>query len=159
MFEASKVLFSSLENRPHPLTEQHNYRRAGALKGAMLLLGLAVESALKGALVFGSTPDLSNGKLDRKHFQDEGFSHNLNMIAAKLRNPIDNELMELLERLTVFVQWASKYQSALRKTDHNQGQNKILLHYPNDYKNVNRLINELQKRSGFDEENGWPIPI
>lgn len=40
MYEASKVLYSVVSDREPIRGEEDNYRRVGAMKGAMLFLGL-----------------------------------------------------------------------------------------------------------------------
>ena len=127
------------------------------MKGSMLLLGLALENALKGAVVHTSQPDISNGKLNSGHFKlDSTNNHDLNGIAKKLNYSISDTQRERLERLTIFVQQASKYQSALNESQHMNAVDRLKLNYPLDYQLAEALIIDLQKRSGFDETRGWP---
>lgn len=66
------------------------------MKGAMLLLGLAAENALKGAFVYRSQPELSRDRLDPKHFHDR--AHDLNDSAKKLSLELTETQEELLKR-------------------------------------------------------------
>ncbi len=66
------------------------------MKGAMLLLGLAAENALKGALVHKSKPDLSRDRLDPRHFHEK--AHDLNAIAKKLNLRLTDKQIELLNQ-------------------------------------------------------------
>jgi len=153
MFEASKILCKPLTAR-HPIqSEQDNYRRVGSMKGAMLLLGLSAENALKGAFVYKSPPDLVKARLNPKHFHE--VAHDLTDLAKRLELNLSKIQVSLLERLTISVQWASKYQTPLKKSEHERATGKIKLKYPSDYKLVEELIRDLQKASGFDEVNGW----
>lgn len=61
MPEATRGLYEILASSSPILSEQDNYRRVETMKGAMLLLGLAAENALKGAIVSRPKPDLSHG--------------------------------------------------------------------------------------------------
>jgi hypothetical protein len=153
MFEASKVLYAELCKRSPIRSDKDNYRNVGSMKAAMLLLGLAAENALKGAVVYRSKPDLSNDQLKSKHFHEH--AHNLIEISKKLNLNLSDAQIDLLERLTIFVQWASKYQAPLTKREHQSASGRIKLN-PSDYQQVEDLIHQLQKVSGFDETNGWP---
>ena len=82
MFEASKSLYEVFSSREQIRTEKNNYRHVGAMKGAMLLLGLSAENALKGAFVYKSKPDTSKDRLFPKHFHDN--PHDLIEVARKL---------------------------------------------------------------------------
>ncbi len=154
MFEASKALYSVLAAGDPVRSEKGNYREVGSMKGAMLMLGLSAENALKGAFVYRSKPDLSRGKLDPKHFHKT--AHDLADIAEKLNLDLSVIQIRLLDRLTIFVQWASKYQAPLRKREQKRAEGKIKLMYPSDYDLVEELISDLQRKSGFDERRGWP---
>jgi len=154
MYEASKALYGVLAGDDPTQSERDNHRQVGALKGAMLLLGLSAENALKGAFVYRSKPDISRDRLNPKHFHD--VAHDLSDIARKLGLELSETHMALLQRLTIFVQWASKYQTALRKTDHDRAAGKIKLVYPSDFDLVEKLISDLQSRSGYAEGSGWP---
>jgi hypothetical protein len=123
MYEASKALYGVLSGDDSIQSERDNHRQVGALKGAMLLLGLSAENALKGAFVCRSKSDISGDRLNSKHFHD--VAHDLSDIARKLGLELSETHMALLQRLTIFVQWASKYQTALRKTDHDRAAGKI----------------------------------
>jgi hypothetical protein len=124
------------------------------MKGAMLMLGLAAENALKGAFVYKSKPDLSSNKLAPKFFHKH--THDLNDVANKLNLSLTKQENALLNRLSMFVQWASKYKAPLRQTDHQNAQNNIKMQYPSDFDKVEDLINSLQLQSGYSEEFGWP---
>lgn len=154
MYEASKALYEVFSDREPIQSEHDNYRRVGAMKGAMLLLGLSAENALKGAYVFQSKPDLSKDRLDPKHFHK--IAHDLSDVARKLDLDLTESQRDLLERLTMFVQWASKYQAPLRKSEHEKASGKMKLVYPSDYELVEDLISDLRNDSGFDETYGWP---
>lgn len=69
LFEASKVLYQSMDGVEVPRTESETHREVGAMKGVMLLMGLAVENALKGAFVHEFPPDTSGGRLKSTHFR------------------------------------------------------------------------------------------
>ncbi|MCH8479789.1 MAG: hypothetical protein LAT56_17890 [Wenzhouxiangella sp.] len=153
MFEASKALYSVVSDREPIRSEEDNYRRVGAMKGAMLLLGLSAENALKGALVSKSEPDLSKDRLDPRHFHNA--AHDLSDVARKLDLDLTESQRDLLERLTIFVQWASKYQAPLRKSEHEKARGRMKLVYPSDYSLVEILISDLRNNSGFDEIHGW----
>ncbi|KKL95618.1 hypothetical protein LCGC14_1852740 [marine sediment metagenome] len=58
MYEASKALYGVLAGDDPTQSERDNHRQVGALKGAMLLLGLSAENALKGAFVYRSKEGL-----------------------------------------------------------------------------------------------------
>lgn len=154
MYEASRAIYETLAESRCIRSERDNYRRVGLMKGAMLLLGLSLENALKGALVHRSKPDLSNDRLRSDHFHD--VPHDLFAIAQKLDLSLDDAQRELLERLTMFVQWASKYQAPLRKAEHKKAVGRIKLRYPSDYNLVEGLIRSLRASSGFEELHGWP---
>lgn len=154
MYEASKTLYEVLSDCDPIQNEKDNYRRAGAMKGSMLLLGLSAENALKGAFVYQSKPDISKDRLNPKHFHNT--AHDLLDVARKLDLGLTDSQSELLERLTIFVQWASKYQAPLRKHEHERASGKMKLEYPSDYVLVEGLISDLQNKSGFDETYGWP---
>ncbi|MCW8355284.1 hypothetical protein N5P32_05045 [Marinomonas pontica] len=155
MFEASKSLYDVFSSQEQIQTEKDNYRHVGAMKGAMLLLGLSAENALKGAYIYRSNPDISGDKLLSKHFHNK--SHDLIEIAGKLSLELSDAQVDLLERLTIFVQWASKYQAPLRKSELLQASGKLKLEYPSDYKSLEDLIHVLQANSGFDEIHGWLV--
>lgn len=153
MFEASKYLYEILSDSERIRSENDNYRQVGAMKGAMLLLGLSAENALKGAFVYQSNPDISNGQLFSKHFHDT--AHDLTEVARRLNLELTDVQSDLLERLTIFVRWASKYQVPLKKSELQRASGKIKLMHPSDYKNVENLISGLQIKSGFDETHSW----
>ena len=81
LFEASKVLYQSMDGASIPKSEVETYREVGTIKGTMLLMGLAVENALKGALVHKLPPDTSDGRIDSSHFLDNRRQHDLAAIA------------------------------------------------------------------------------
>lgn len=56
----------------------------------------------------------------------------------------------------MFVQWASKYQVPLKKSEQLSAIGKHRLNYSLDYNLVETLIFEVQKQSGHDETTGWP---
>lgn len=156
MYEASKVLYESISNK-NIVSESDTYRSVGSMKGAMLLLGIAAENALKGAHVQKEKPDLSKRKLPFKQFSDGTKNHDLIGIATKLGHPLSDEMRELFERLTIFVTWASKYQAAIKEDEHQEATGRLRLNYPGDYRLVENLIKELRANSGYDESSGWPI--
>lgn len=153
MFEASKSLHEVFSGREQILSEKDNYRHVGAMKGAMLLLGLSAENALKGAFVYKSKPDISRDRLNPKHFHEN--AHDLADVAHRLNLELTDVQVDLLERLTIFVQWASKYQAPLRKSELQRASGKIKLVYLSDYTEVENLIFGLQIKSGYDEKHGW----
>ncbi len=124
------------------------------MKGAMLFLGLAVENALKGAVVHKAKPDLRNGKLSPKHFHE--YAHDLKDVADKLELDLSDIPSDYLDRLSMFVQWASKYKTPLRRVDYDMSQGKIKMQVPSDFDRAKILIGRLQAFSGYSEENGWP---
>lgn len=153
MYEASKSLYE-ISAADEPIqNEEDNYRRVGAMKGAMLLLGLAMENALKGAFVYRNKPDISDGRLHATYFQSP--PHDLLRLARNLELELSEDLMRLLGRLTIFVKWASKYQSAMNKSDQDQAKGRMKLSYPKDYELVKEMISSLRDESGFDEVYGW----
>ena len=154
MFEASKSLYEVFSGREKIRSEMDNHRQIGAMKGAMLFLGLSAENALKGAFVYTSKPDTLRDRLNPKHFHDN--AHDLTDVARKLDLELTDAQLDLLERLTIFVQWASKYQAPLRKSELQKATGRIKLVYPSDYTDVENLILGLQVKSGFDETHGWP---
>ncbi|ASU24234.1 hypothetical protein CCZ37_17405 [Vibrio qinghaiensis] len=154
MFEASKSLYEVFSVREMNTSEKDNYRHVGAMKGAMLLLGLAAENALKGALIYKHKPDTSNDRLYPNHFHKN--AHDLTDVADKLHLELSEPQLELLGRLTIFVQWASKYHVPLKKSELERASGKIKLVYPSDYADVENLILRLQIESGYDETYGWP---
>lgn len=158
LFEASKVLYQSMDGVEVPRTESETHREVGAMKGVMLLMGLAVENALKGAFVHEFPPDTSGGRLKSTHFQDNGRQHDLIAIAEKMNFLISDEYQPLLERLTIFVQWASKYQAPLRNSEHVNASGKLYFRPSMDFTLVEKLIENLQIHAGYNDKNGWPIP-
>ncbi|MEA5445565.1 hypothetical protein VCB98_07015 [Gammaproteobacteria bacterium AB-CW1] len=158
LLEAAKALYQSMDGMRLPKTEAETYREVGSMKGIMLLLGLAVENALKGALVYKFPPDTSGGRLRSSHFQGNGRQHDLVAIAQRMKFPISDEYRPLLERLSIFVQWASKYQVPLRKSEQKKASGNLYLRPPTDIKLVEALITDLQSYAGFDNDDGWPIP-
>lgn len=155
MLKASEVLNEAMLNIKNPKREMDIHRKTGMMKGAMLLLGLAAENALKGAICHNLPPDISSGNLKSKHFQDNGQSHDLLEIAKKSGVTITPKRKYTLERLTIFVQWAAKYQAPLRKVDHEKAEG-MLRFYPSvDYRVVESLITDLHRMVGYEDHIGW----
>lgn len=155
MFHASKALYEMFQAGGAVRDEEYNYRRVGSLKGALLLLGFSVENALKGAHVFRVKPNLSRGRMDPKDFSEH--SHHLLQIANNVDLHLTDPQIDLLERLTHYIQWSSRYQAPLRKSEHENPQARIRLK-PADYHLALTLILELQSQSGYGIECGWPRP-
>lgn len=153
MFEASAILWSTLLERDPVVSERDNRRNIGAMKGALLLLGLAVENALKGVYVHKEKPDISRDKLSSKHFHEQ--PHDLIDIANRLNLSLTTEHKNLLERLTRCVQWQSKYRAPLKKVDLDRAEGDLTLS-STDFDKVEKMIEELQGQSGYDESTGWP---
>ncbi len=153
MFEAASVLWESLLKKEPILSERDTQRQSGSLKGALLLLGLAAENALKGAYVYKNAPDLSKERLSAKHFHEK--AHDLNDVASRLGLSLKPEHSVLLERLSSSVQWSSKYKAPLKKSDLDE-----LIHGvkmgSTDLDAIENLIEDLQRQSGYSEEKGWP---
>lgn len=158
LFEAAKALYESMDGMSLPKTEIETYREVGSMKAIMLLLGLAAENALKGALVYKFPPDTSGERLKSSHFQNNGRQHDLLAIAQRMNFTISEERRALLERLTIFVQWASKYQAPLRKSEQEKASGNLYLRPPMDFRHVETLIQELQTHAGYSNDSGWPIP-
>lgn len=158
LFEAANALYQTMDGMSLPKTEIETYREVGSTKAIMLLMGFAVENALKGALVYKFPPDTSGGRLKSSHFQDKGRQHDLVAIAQRMNFPISDEYRALLERLTIFVQWASKYQAPLRKSEQEKASGNLYLRPLTDFKLVETLIKELQIHAGYNNDSGWPIP-
>ena len=153
LFEASKANYELFESMGRIYSEKDNHRKVGLMNSTMLLLGLATENALKGALVFKSKPELKNDKLNPKHFHE--FAHELSEVVEKLDLNISTQEQELIDRLSMFVQWSAKYQTPLRKVDYEQSQGMQRLNYPRDFIMAEKLINLLQSQSGYTENSGW----
>lgn len=158
MLEASQVLVEQVTKSKIVNSEKDLFRKVGSLKGAMLLLALSIENALKGLHVHISEPDLSSGKLNVRQFVDNGNPHDLNAIVRKLQYPISQGEEELLSRLTVFLIWAAKYQAPLKEIEHESAAKAKRLNFPNDVALAQELIKKLQGQAGFDPGNGWPAP-
>lgn len=154
MFEASSVTYDSFLSCKSQKTDSDRQRKLGLMKGVMLFLGLAVENALKGAVVYKAKPDLRNGKLSPKHFHE--YAHDLKDVAGKLDVDLSDIPNDYLDRLSMFVQWASKYKAPLRLRDYDDSQGNIKMQVPTDFDSAKVLINRLQVYSGYSEENGWP---
>ena len=101
LFAASRVLHQSMDGASSPMSEVDTYREVGTIKAMMLLMGLAVENALKGALIHKQPPDTSAGRLKSSHFQDKGQAHDLVAIAQKLDLPITQEGGRAIDYRTV----------------------------------------------------------
>lgn len=154
MFEASKANYKLFSEIKRVTSERENHLDVGLMKSTMLLLGLSVENALKGALVYKSKPDLLNLKLNPQHFHKQ--AHDLNDVAKRLNLGLCDKEEMLLDRLSMFVQWASKYQAPLRQIEYEQTKNEIKLQYPSDFEIAEKLLNTLQLQSGYSIEKGWP---
>ncbi|HAS6083178.1 TPA: hypothetical protein I7784_22240 [Vibrio vulnificus] len=159
LFESSKVLYESLVKVPSvgDFDERALYRKVGSMNSSMLLMGLSVENALKGFHISQTLPDISNGKISPKHFVGNGKSHELIKIAKHIGFQLSPEQKLLLERLTHFVSWAAKYNSALDKNTHDSAKGNLLLKSPTDFVIAENLIKKLQNQAGYDENKGWPV--
>ncbi len=138
MLEASIVTYDSFSNCKSIRSDKDRKRKLGLMKGAMLFLGLAVENALKGAVIYKSKPDLNNNRLNPEHFHKYG--HDLKAVAKKLDLDLSQISEDYLDRLSIFVQWASKYKAPLKRIDYNNSQGKIQMRYPSDFDNAKALI-------------------
>jgi hypothetical protein len=99
MFIVSKILrddFMAKRNNI-PRTEAGQEYNAGLLKGAMFFLGVSLENALKGVCVGSVT--------DKKLTQ----SHNLRNLANWASLKLSKEESDLLDRLTIYIKWAGRY--------------------------------------------------
>ncbi|MGO2232428.1 hypothetical protein B6N13_04460 [Marinomonas sp. UCMA 3892] len=155
MFEASVVTYDSFQSYSSQQTDKDRQRSVGLMKGAMLFLALAVENALKGAYVHIEKPEVKNGKVNSKHFHKH--SHDLKDVAMKLDLNLTDDLKLYLDRLSMFIQWASRYKAPLREIDYIQSRGQIRLKHPSDFENAKNLINVLQQQSGYVEGRGWPF--
>lgn len=155
MFEAANVLWIYLMERNPTYSERDSQRDVGSLKGALLLLGLSVENALKGAYVYLNKPDISDGRLSPRHFHDA--PHDLNDIAGKLGLSLDANQCLLLTRLTMCIQWASKYKAPLKKSDLDEMKSKVMLK-SSDLGDIEEFIDALQNQSGYSKSSGWSNP-
>tara|TARA_B100001063_G_scaffold207116_1_gene202825 strand:- start:3122 stop:3595 length:474 start_codon:yes stop_codon:yes gene_type:complete len=155
MFEASVVTYDSFQSYNSQQTDKDRQKALGLMKGAMLFLALAVENALKGAYVHLDKPEVKNGKVSSKHFHK--YSHDLKDIAMKLDLNLTDDSKSYLDRLSMFIQWASRYKTPLREIDYINSQGQIQLRYPSDFDNAKNLINVLQQQSGYVEGKGWPF--
>jgi hypothetical protein len=156
MFEAALVLWEHLLERNAIFSERDTHRQVGSLKGALLLLGLSAENALKGTYVYEHVPDLSRDRLNPAHFHEK--AHDLNEVASKLELSLEVGQVELLARLTTSIQWSSKYRAPLKKADLRE----LTMGMPlrsTDFDDVENLIESLQKRAGYNEEFGWTEPV
>ena len=156
MFEAASVLWENLLRRDPVLSERDSQRQAGSLKGALLLLGLSAENALKGAYVCKNAPDLSSEKLRSRHFHDR--AHDLNEVASRLELSLDEDQVGLLTRLTTSIQWSSKYRAPLKKSDLDELTQSLAMR-STDLDAIEALIEDLQRRSGYSETLGWPESV
>ncbi len=154
MFEASMVTYDSFLGFKSQQTDRDRQRKVGLMKGTMLLLGLAVENALKGAVVYKAKPDIRNGKLDPKYFHK--YSHDLKGVAEKLGADFSDIPRDYLDRLSIYVQWASKYKAPLRQVEFESSRGNIKMQAPSDFDNAKIIINRLQVYCGYTEESGWP---
>jgi len=126
------------------------------MKGAMLLLGLAIENALKGAVVYQTKLVLRNDKLNSKHFHK--YAHDLKDVADKLSIDFADIPRVYLDRLSMYVQWAAKYKAPLRQVDFERSQGNIKMEAPSDFDGAKTIITRLQEYCGYSEESGWPYP-
>lgn len=155
LFEASKANYELYSSIHPPLSDKDNIRKTGLMCSTLLLLGFATENALKGALVYRSPPDITNGRLDTKHFGNN--AHDLIQTARKLNllNIPSKEESTLLCRLSESIIWAARYQAPTYKNKYDVTQSKLTLTYPKDFDTIEKLINALQTESGFKEDSGW----
>jgi hypothetical protein len=124
------------------------------MKGAMLFIGLAVENALEGAVVYKNSPNLRNGKLNPKDFHK--YAHDLKDVANKLDLELSLISDGYLIRLSMFVQWASRYKAPLRQVEYYKSQGELKMHHPSDFDQARQLIETLQELSDYSQENSWP---
>ena len=153
MFEASKVNFEMFAAQKSQATDSERQRKLGLMKGSMLLLGLAIENALKGALVHKTPPELKNGRLSaRKFFHKE--AHNLIEVTAKLDLELSTREEDVLERLSTHIQWASRYKTPLDECAYISSIGN-LQSCESYFQFGQEFIEKLQNISGFCPKNGW----
>jgi len=155
MLEASKVNFDAFNDCKVLRTDRDMHRKNGLMDAAKLCLSLALENAFKGAYVYLSKPDLSDNKLNTKHFHEK--AHDLVDLADRLGLFLSDGERILLRRLTSFIVWAARYNAPLteRAFKDFDGEHKIT--YPHDFDYVEKLIESLQRQSGYSDERGWPF--
>ena len=153
MFEASKVNFEMFAAQKSQATNSERQRKLGLMKGSMLLLGLAIENALKGALVHKTPPKLKNGYLSaNKYFHNK--AHNLLEVATKLDLELSSNEEKFLERLSTHIQWASRYKTPLNESAYISAIGN-LQNSQSDFQFGREFIEKLQNKSGFCSKNGW----
>ena len=154
MFEASKVNFDAFRDCNVLKTDRDMHRKNGLMDAAKLCLSLALENAFKGAYVYLSKPDLSGNKLNTKHFHKK--AHDLVDLADRLELRLLDSERIFLKRLTSFIVWAARYNAPLTENVFKDFEGEHKITYPHDFDYVEKLIENLQRQSGYSEENGWP---
>jgi hypothetical protein len=112
-------------------TEYELHKLAGIWKSSLLLLGYAVETALKAILV-GQT-HLKNYDGPTVEELLKKYSHNLITIAEKVGIDLSESDKILLDHLTSTITWRGKYLLPFKKDDYLQNHIKILKKNPIEY--------------------------
>ncbi|WP_147269534.1 hypothetical protein [Prosthecochloris sp. ZM] len=68
---------------------------------------------------------------------------------------LDSERI-FLKRLTSFIVWVARYNAPLTENVFKDFEGEHKITYPHDFDYVEKLIENLQRQSGYSEENGWP---
>lgn len=104
-----------LENMPRNNDVRATDFSIGSLKGTLLLLGFAVENALKGVIVAENTPSIKEGRVEvRKLFGDPSQQHDLVKLHDKTGKNFLSADPNLLEKLTAIICWAGRYPAPIK---------------------------------------------
>lgn len=147
-FLAGQLLCPHIRRRPsdHKREDRLN-QQVGALRGALLLFALAVESALKAVIVLTGAPAVSAGRVTTKSWGGGGSGHDLSALARTASLTVSHAESALLLRYSKVAVWAGKYRypnheaeflSAQQSTPHS-------LMLPSDARIVEGLLNKCEK--------------
>lgn len=152
LLEAADILHLDMVQLKRPTTATEVNRRAGCAKGAALLMGLAIENALKGFATAHGKLYINSGS-QKSSVKGWGY-HNLIEIATDLGLDLCAEERGLIQRMTIPTMWASKYQTPKRRTSFDIGNSYVAI-LDSDSRMTRVLIEHLMSSSGFEPVNGW----
>jgi hypothetical protein len=96
----------------------------GLMDSLMLLLGLAIENAIKG-LIISNLPDFENVSDLEKHKFNSLGGHGIKQMVEFNISPLDPIEIDLIERLQESVIWAGKYNAPKKPNKINENSNSI----------------------------------
>ena len=135
------------------------HKQVGYMSSAQLLIGLAVENALKGAIISKQPKLVENGKFDIKKIGGGKNNHGLNDLAENAQISMSPSRKDLLDRLTIYVIWAGKYGAPFKEIDYKNAQQKksLTLKFPSDLTIAREIIEECEIKAGYEKQKGWPL--